>query len=90
MKNYGILLGKLDAYGLNFKEIHSTQWYRRYKIPSGLKTKDRKQMTAAIMSELYPEVKPMLYGPRGGLLDGRSDALAIAHHMKMLHSELSS
>ena len=43
-------------------------------------------ITAEIMSELYPEHKHLLYGPRGGLLDGRSDALAIAHFLREQHS----
>lgn len=37
-----------------------------------------KKDVAAIAARLYPEAK--LYGPRGGLLDGRSDALMIAHY----------
>ena len=37
-----------------------------------------KKDVAAIATRLYPEAN--IYGPRGGLLDGRSDALMIAHY----------
>lgn len=37
-----------------------------------------KKDVAAIAKRLYPGAD--LYGPRGGLLDGRSDALMIAHY----------
>ena len=37
-----------------------------------------KKEVAAIAHRLYPDAE--LYGPRGGLLDGRSDALLIAHY----------
>lgn len=37
-----------------------------------------KKEVASIASRLYPNA--VLYGPKGGLLDGRSDALMIAHY----------
>lgn len=37
-----------------------------------------KKEVAAIASRLYPHAE--LHGPKGGLLDGRSDALMIAHY----------
>jgi hypothetical protein len=37
-----------------------------------------KKDVAALAKRLYPDAK--LYGPRGGLLDGKSDALMIAHY----------
>jgi hypothetical protein len=37
-----------------------------------------KKEVASIASRLYPKAE--LYGPKGGLLDGRSDALMIAHY----------
>jgi hypothetical protein len=37
-----------------------------------------KKDVAAIATRLYPDAH--IYGPRGGLLDGRSDALMIAHY----------
>ena len=51
----------------------------RPKIP---KDKIKKEV-AAIATRLYPSAS--LYGPRGGLLDGRSDALMIAHYCYLTH-----
>lgn len=45
------------------------------------KAKLRKFNVAADARILYP--KAQLYGPRGGLKDGRSDALMIAHYLKL-------
>lgn len=49
------------------------------KIPKGTSSKDRKNITANRALELYPFAD--LFGPKGGLKDGRSDALMIAHYM---------
>jgi len=38
-----------------------------------------KQAVATIAHGLYPHAE--LYGPRGGLMDGRADALMIAHYL---------
>jgi len=82
MMNYGILLGHLQAYDLEYDEIRPHEWYQFYGMKSGLEYKVRKKTTAAMMEELYPDSKHLFYGPRGGLLDGRTDTLAIAHYMK--------
>ena len=42
---------------------------------------EKKRVVAAKAHQLYPSAA--LHGPRGGLLDGRSDALMIAHHMML-------
>jgi len=86
MFNYGVLIGHLQAYGLKYEKIAPRTWYKFYRISSGLAYSERKKTTAAIMGELYPEHKHLLYGPRGGLLDGRSDALAIAHFLREQHA----
>lgn len=39
-----------------------------------------KKDVAEICIKIYPKSQPYIYGPRGGLLDGRSDALMIAHY----------
>jgi len=43
-----------------------------------VKGKGIKQEVAKIAKDKYPSA--LLYGPQGGLLDGRSDALMIAHY----------
>ena len=42
-----------------------------------------KKDVAGICRRLYPNSE--IYGPRGGLLDGRSDALMIAHYASQVH-----
>lgn len=43
--------------------------------------KELKKAVAQLGKHLYPTAS--LYGPRGGLIDGRSDSLMIAHCMKV-------
>lgn len=40
---------------------------------------DKKKTVAAKALQLYPDAE--LHGPKGGLLDGRADALMIAHFL---------
>lgn len=47
------------------------------KLKGDPRKKAIKQNVAEIASRLYPAAE--IHGPRGGLLDGRSDALMIAH-----------
>jgi hypothetical protein len=49
------------------------------KATAAQKAKIRKDTTAARCNELYPNAA--IYGPMGGLKDGRADALMIAHAM---------
>jgi len=80
---YGRLVGHIEAYGLNLTIVRPQEWYKIYSIPAGMKYSDRKKLTAEKMIQIYPECEKQLYGPRGGLLDGRSDALAIAHWLSL-------
>jgi len=49
------------------------------------KKKIRKVTIAARVLELYPDAE--IYGSRGGLKDGRADALMIAHYLALTHEE---
>ena len=80
MMNYGVLLGHLMAYNIKYTEIRPHDWYKHFGIKSGMDTNQRKTATSELMLDIYPEIKDRIYGPRGGLLDGRTDALAIAHY----------
>jgi hypothetical protein len=42
---------------------------------------DLKAVVADLAQGYYPEAH--LHGPRGGLMDGRSDALMIAHYLRL-------
>lgn len=58
----------------------------KYIYPKGSTAQDkariRKAHAAARCHELYPEAE--IYGPRGGLKDGRADALLIAHAFTLI------
>ena len=79
------------AYELPFIEITPQKWQKEIEFPSLTKeekesmdqnqrTKAQKQRALEYALTLYPEAKPYLFTKRGRLLDGRVDALLIAHH----------
>lgn len=40
-----------------------------------------KKGVAELITMVHPKVKEQCYGPRGGLIDGRTDSLSIAHYI---------
>jgi hypothetical protein len=48
------------------------------KFPPKSKPAQRKKITAAAVNRLFPGAD--IYGPKGGLIDGKADALMIAHY----------
>ena len=79
MRNYGRLLGIMEAFSVVPTEVQARVWYKHYGIKAGLTVKNRKNETAQLMLSKYPLLESEFYGPRGGLIDGRTDALAIAN-----------
>jgi len=81
--NFGFNLGNITAVAeIRNVPIHKVQpkvWqkYIGCTKPSG---KELKKEVGNIAMTLYPNVS--IHGARGGLLDGRSDALMIAHYAK--------
>lgn len=53
------------------------------KFPKKYSGPERKKITAERCLELYPGAE--IYGPRGGLMDGRADALMIAHYLSITY-----
>ena len=79
MINYGRLLEIAESAGVCINIITPQQWYKFFRIKGGMGYTERKTNTAKILELYLPEKEiAKLYGPRGGLLDGRSDAAAIA------------
>lgn len=74
--NTGLITGIIQANSLPLAKIQPKKWQKAI----GCKTsgKELKKEVAQIASNIYPYV--LLYGSRGGLLDGKSDALMIAHY----------
>jgi hypothetical protein len=82
MKNYGIILGHLQAYGFEYTEVRSQDWMGKLRVKSGLAYAKRKKVIAEKVLHIYPSAEKDVYGPQGGLLDGRTDALGVAHYAK--------
>jgi hypothetical protein len=82
--NVGQIHTVIQIVGIGYDLITPRIWQRAIKAPTrkraGGATKLKKAI-AAIALRLYPDA-PLL-GPRGGLLDGRADALMIAHYLSL-------
>lgn len=78
----------LDCVAHPYKLVTPKVWQQAVGVPA---KKDRpvdtplKTIVAEIAHGLYPTAD--IFGPRGGLLDGRSDALMIAHYLKLKYGE---
>ena len=62
---------------MEFEYFPKKKIWQKY-IGVTAKGKDIKKQISEIALKLYPTAN--IYGKRGGLLDGRSDALMIAHY----------
>ncbi len=64
--------------------VQPKKWQKAVGVKTTAKGKDIKKAVAEICGRLYPKVS--IYGPRGGLDDGKSDALMIAHYAVLTHT----
>lgn len=74
----GLWKGILVGLQLPYVEVYPQVWKRR--LLSGLPKGKAAAYTAA--ARLYPWMAPVLKGPKGGLKDGRCDALLIAEDVR--------
>jgi len=74
--NTGLISGVIQASGLGLDQVTPKMWQKHISVKA--KGKAIKKEVAEICERLYPHAS--IRGPRGGLLDGRSDALMIAHY----------
>ena len=79
-QGFGKYQGALEALEISFVEIRSQKWMKPLGLPPKLDVMARKRLIAKIMQNKYPAAE--FYGPRGGLWDGRSDALAMADYFR--------
>jgi len=80
--NTGFITGLIQASGLSLDRVTPKVWQKFIGVKS--KGKLIKKEVAKICTDLYPNAD--IYGPKGGLLDGRSDALMIAHYTSIKHN----
>ena len=72
----GMLVGMLAMLNIPYELIHPKKWHNYFGI---VKSKgDYKVQAYQIAKQLFPQAE--LTGPKGGLKDGRSDALLIAEY----------
>lgn len=76
--NFGWWQGVLEAYGIPYKLIRPQEWQKPLTLPKDKKA--RKKAINEAARRLYPHAE--LVGIRGGIKDGRSDALMIATYCK--------
>lgn len=77
--NFGYNVGFIQALAMmppcGMDLVQPKVWQKAIGVKPGSKT--IKQDVAKICQRLYPQVD--IYGPRGGLIDGKADSLMIAH-----------
>ena len=72
---YGMWVGLLSGMRLKFQVVHPRVWQKEFF--AGM-SGDSKSLSYACASQLFPEYSRFLVGPKGGKVDGCSDALLIA------------
>jgi hypothetical protein len=85
--NLGLVHALLRACGISYIEVAPKVWQKACSLPSRKELGDYplKQAVADVAHLLYPEAD--IYGPKGGLMDGRADALLIAHYLWLQHED---
>jgi hypothetical protein len=81
--NLGLIHGLLEQIHTMKDTVTPKKWQKQLGITE--KGKGIKKNTFELIQKLYPTAP--LTGPKGGLLDGRSDALAIAHYATYFYKE---
>lgn len=74
--NYGWWKCALQWMRISWREVRPQTWQRAV----GITPKSGKQGAYIVASRLYPTAE--LTGPKGGIKDGRADALLLAHYIK--------
>lgn len=70
---YGVALGVAGVLGYPMVRVRPQAWQKLFGIG-----KDTKADAASVAARLFPACE--LYGPKGGLKDGRADALLLAEY----------
>lgn len=74
-QGFGLWQMALAAAGMSHTLVRPQRW-KKTVLDGAPKTP---QGEAAVAARLYPTVAHMLKGPKGGIIEGRVDALLIAH-----------
>lgn len=89
---FGLQSGQIDALlfasGFNISHVSSNAWTGRLGLP-GKSWAGAVEQREALLVAAYPYAAGLLRGPKGGLLDGRIDALCIAEYLRRGHGTLT-
>ena len=77
----GMLRGLMTAHGIKYRMIPPNLWKGRLGLP-GKQIKGANKACAQYLVTRYPAAEHIIYGSRGGIKDGRLDALLIAHWLR--------
>lgn len=80
--NVGLVNALSEASGIGVAHVTPKMWQKKIGVTK--KGKAIKQDVAAICERLYPYAN--IRGPKGGLLDGLSDSLMIAHFARLQYT----
>lgn len=87
--NVGGINMLMESTGIGIDHVTPKVWQKGVGIMAKKpprKPPELKKAVAGLAARLYPDAP--LFGPRGGLLDGRSDSLMIAHYMALKYGGL--
>jgi hypothetical protein len=81
-QNYGMLLSVFELLQISYQEVSAVTWQSQFNYADRKAGSDKSQ-NVRIAIDLFPECKTLFLGPRGGLKDGRADALLIAAYSQI-------
>jgi hypothetical protein len=82
-QNVGAVMVIAELSQIGYELVQPKAWQKACGITfkKGMSPAEKKKHIAATAQRIYPNVS--LYGPKGGLLDGKADALMIAHYLSI-------
>lgn len=88
---FGRQIGNIEAIlhviGCNYTLIPPATWTNKLGFP-GKQYDNAIEIRASWWDQHYPDAAALIRGPRGGILDGRLDALLISHYLKQVSGVL--
>ncbi len=81
---------ELQNYGLDFVTPKTWQKGVGVSVPTEFKGADRKKRIKLVVAEICNNIYKgaAIYGPQGGLKDGRADSLLLAHYARLKYGVL--
>jgi len=75
---FGFMKGALAGLGIPYQIVNAKTWQRYFF--QNIRGQDTKTLSYQTASRLFPEIE--LTGPRGGIRDGKCDALLICEYVR--------